>query len=322
MVPRPPQIKPIPFNEIPKSEGQTTLTFNIPYELVDIEGAYEVSLNGEIAIINLVKIQLTDHFEKLSGLRIHTSGGGKVELTNDSKGMLTITEIELIFPFITKSDYFLQVCLEYLNKFVTVWRATTGKYWLKESVSDRDIIAINFKTRRPDGTGRSGSMFSPRGKIFFPMRIRDPDSQEIMDLIKENLLREDKIPIFLKYQLNALNHFIERQFDMTIIEINIALEEYATQFLINNLTKKGVEREEILKMIDKYDNLHKLFEIGYKEIMGESLKENDEMWQEFDNLRLLRKNTIHPFVRLATYDHALEALQNYRKIRQWISSLQ
>jgi hypothetical protein len=98
-----------------------------------------------------------------------------------------------------------------------------------------------------------------------------------------------------------------------------ALEEYVNQYLLNHLISNDVEREDAVRTIGRYTTLHRTFNRGFRDIIGKSLRDNNELWQDFDKLRMLRKVSIHPFIRKATYEHAIEALQYYRKIRSWIS---
>jgi len=58
---------------------------------------------------------------------------------------------------------------------------------------------------------------------------------------------------------------------------------------------------------------------GLKDVVGHSLRENVNLWKDFNRMRTIRKNTIHPFIRKSSYKDATDVINIAAKIAQWIS---
>ena len=312
------EIEPIPFCQISKEEGTSKIKFTLPFELVDRDGEYATSICDYVASVKLNKIQVRDYFEKITGLRIKTSEGGKVEILDDTRGFSVITEVEIKLPFVTHQYYFTQISIEYLNRLLDVWRSVTGKYWLKEAISDRDIFMLEWEAVKKDGDGYKGVFyFGLPGRINLPSPVIE--TEDALPKIIDRLKDEKQVPLYIKFLHNARKHFIERQFDLTIIELNIALEEFVTQFLVTKMMQKKWTEDDIRRILNRCDGLHKIMNRGFKAILNVSLKENKKLWDEFEKMRLLRKNIIHPFIHKASYNDAKETFRIYQNIRSWIN---
>jgi hypothetical protein len=314
LIPR--DVIPIPFDEIPKTDGQVLLDFTLSYELIDEDGEYLVSLHGHQAEISVHKEPATEHFKNVS--REHLVIRGSPTIIDDTRGFSVVSRIKMKIEFVTKPEYFLQIALEYLNRVLDVWRFATKKFWLKESVSDRDILAMMYKIIPASGESQEGCFgFGLPGAIKFPYTIIE--TSKALPIILKCLKDETAIPLFQMFLLNALNHLIERRFDLSIIEMNIALEEYATIHLGRKLLQKGCPEGEISKRLSKYDRLHKKLDRGFKDIAGVSLKDDKELWNAFNLMRDIRKNTVHPFVRRMSYQDAMNVTAISNKIAAWIA---
>lgn len=311
-------VVPIPIDSIPKSDGQVLIRFSLPFQLVE-DGDYPVSIKGQEAKISIRNIPVNEkHFERLTGFKIVKSGGGSVKLVDDTRGISVISQVEILIPYVTDEIYFLQLVLEYLNRLLDVWRFVTGKFWLRESVSDRDIVSMHWEKRCPSGEGRNGMFaFGLPGQIKVSTKIRK--TSDALPIIYQFLIDETRIPLFQVLNLNALNHYTERRYNLAIIEMNVALEDYTTRYLAKRLSDEGLPKEEISRKLNKYDRFHKMLDRGLKEIVGHSLKENIELWKDFNRMRTIRKNAIHPFVRKSSYKDATDVMNIATKIAEWIS---
>jgi hypothetical protein len=310
-------VEPIPFDQIPKTDGLTLIDFSLPFELVEKEGEYFVSVGGYKAKISVKNELLTDYFKGISDGHLVVRGIAP-RVVNDTRGFSVISKVKMEIQFLTNPGYFPQIVLEYLNRMLDVWRFVTGKFWLKEAVSDKDILTMKWEIRPLLGEKQEGFFgFGLPGALRLPVDMRDlPDA---LPTIIKYLEDERTIPLFHILKLNAWNHFIERRFDLAIIEINIALEEYVTRYLISKLLGKGNTREDAQKRIGKYEGLSKKMDKGFKDICGFSLKDDQELRAKFIKMRSLRKNSIHPFVRKASYQDAMDVMKTISDIIEWMN---
>jgi len=254
--------------------------FSLPFQVVE-DGDYTVSLQGQTAKISIRIASTEEHFEKLTGFKIEKSGGGTVSLTGDTRGISVISQVEILLPYISDEIYFLQIALEYLNRLLDVWRVATGKFWLKESVSDGDIVSMNWEKRYPSGEKRKGMFaFGLPGQIKVSVRVKK--TADALPQIIQYLIDETRIPLFQLLQLNAYNHYLERRFDLAIIEMNVALEDYTTRYIAKKLSDKSLSQREISRRLDKYDTFHKMLDRGFRDVVGQSLKENADLWKDFE----------------------------------------
>jgi len=312
-------VVPIPMDKIPKKDGEVQINFSLPFQVVE-DGDYTVSLQGQTAKISIRIASTEEHFEKLTGFKIEKSGGGTVSLTGDTRGISVISQVEILLPYISDEIYFLQIALEYLNRLLDVWRVATGKFWLKESVSDGDIVSMNWEKRYPSGEKRKGMFaFGLPGQIKVSVRVKK--TADALPQIIQYLIDETRIPLFQLLQLNAYNHYLERRFDLAIIEMNVALEDYTTRYIAKKLSDKSLSQREISRRLDKYDTFHKMLDRGFRDVVGQSLKENADLWKDFERMRIIRKNTIHPFVKKSSYQDATDVISTVFKIAKWISQI-
>jgi len=220
--------KPCPsFSELRKEEGSTTVSFTVPCQLVD-DGDYEITMEGHTGVVKILGKPTTDeHFEQVTGWTKHVSEGGKISLTGgDRRGVCQVTGVSVFFPFRTHPDYNLLVVLAYVNRLLDVWRFKTGAYFIKEGISDRDIVAWEWVVT--DGEGKKVSdrvEFLVSGRIKFPV---SPTSESVpREAILEELKKGDPPPLWNLIWLNAFLHFSERKFDLTVVQCNVAVEDFA-----------------------------------------------------------------------------------------------
>lgn len=310
---------PIPFALIPKGNGQTIIKFHLPFQLVE-EGDYDVTIEGQSAKISIINIPTKETFETISGFQRITSGGGKVQLSDDTRGVSIISYINISMQYFTDERFFLQLGLEYMNRLLDVWRFTTGRFWLKDGVSDRDIVKMDWERISGSGVKTKGIFaFGIPGNIKISTKIIE--TKDALPKIFKYLVDETRVPLFSILRLNALNHYTERKYGLAILEMNIALEDYARGYLANKLLTKGLSNDDVNRKFKTYDeNFHKMMTKGFKEITGHSLEDNPMLWKGFNRMRTKRKNAIHPILKKSSFEDATEVIKTATYIAEWISN--
>jgi len=57
---------------------------------------------------------------------------------------------------------------------------------------------------------------------------------------------------------------------------------------------------------------------GFREVFGQSLKENDILWKKMEELRQNRTEIIHAGIRRATFEDANHALRVSAQLFEWM----
>ena len=80
-----------------------------------------------------------------------------------------------------------EVILTYTNRLLEVCRCVTNQYWLKEAISDRDIISYTWELYPKNEKAKEGGFaFGVLGRISVPLKkIRD--SSDVIQDIKKDL---------------------------------------------------------------------------------------------------------------------------------------
>ena len=297
---------------------KTRVSFCLPFELVD-EGEYSVSLDGRIATIKVSAIPRSkEDFEKVTGMKYEASGSGSVRITPDTRGVSIISQIHVEVPYYVDIENCVSEVLRYLNRLVEVWRFATKKFWIPY-VSDEDIFTVNWEAVNNSGKGRKGFMFGSTRPSTYPLKILE--ANQVMDIMRELLSSERKIPIYEILRLNAINHFISGEHNLAVIEMNTALEVLVAVFLATKLREQKLSKEEIYNRLDKYlsgISLHRLLDRILRQVDGRSLKDNPDLWKRFETARVIRKNVIHPWVKILKREDAEKVLLSIEQIMRWI----
>ena len=139
---------------------------------------------------------------------------------------------------------------------------------------------------------------------------------------------EEKIPVHDAFYLDALHDFFQGRFNKAVMIINTALESAVTEYLLKELIKNGMSKEDAKKKIDSFisfgkkrnkkSGFHKVLTEDFKEVTGRSLEDEPELWKGFNDARLKRKTTLHPYVGKLSESVAREAIINVLKVMNWV----
>jgi len=115
----------------------------------------------------------------------------------------------------------------------------------------------------------------------------------VIDQIRRFLAQEERVPTYEELRLSARNHYVRSQFNLAVIEMNVALETMVASFLYSKMSQGGMDPEKIDTRMKKYlrsFSAHQLLDEALREIDGRSLKDDPSLWQKLDRARLVRKN--------------------------------
>ena len=212
-------------------------------------------------------------------------------------------------------------CLAYLDRLIRVVKYTTKKYWLSP-LSSRDFIINNIVTESDEDRARRYSGMGE--KIFNPFKLPITEESKSKTDISQFLLNEKRIPFYNDTFLDSFNAFDTRRFNEAVILINAAFEGFVADFLIAKQIEKGHPEENARKDVQKRFSrekraLHIIMTSDFKEIVGKSLKEDDEdLWKKFQCTRDKRKNAVHPYISQISESDAFLTISNILEIIKWI----
>ncbi len=271
--------------------GETTLSFYLPFEIVD-DGEYQVSIGGREAPLNIKREQrCNEDFEKLSGFAVE--GTGSVTITRDPWGISGFTRVVVRIPRYVPFEECRLEAQRYLNRLIQVWRFFTRYHWLPY-VADDAILSFEIQEAKRKSEAIFG--FGVFNKFFYPSRTIEPN--RVIASIRAGLSDELRIPIHEELRLTARDHFDKGQFNLAVIEMNIAFESLTAEILRSRLKETGLSDRDVEKRMDRYlpSSMHQL-----------------------ERARLVRKNSVHPYIRDLQAGEAAEALFALEEIMQWLA---
>lgn len=298
----------------------TRLTFFIPFEAVE-EGRYSISLSGRKASIHIKTIQRSkEDFQRLTGISFKGSKGGSIQILDDVWGISKFSEVTLEAPFYIPIENTRIIAQRYLNRLIRAWRCCTRKHWIP-NVPDSAILNIRGESKSKEGHDWVSYASRDPKRLQYP--VKTFEATEVMDNIRDFLINEKWIPIYEELRLSARNHFVNGQFNIAVIEMNIALESLASRYLREKLRQKEFEKEKIVKQMNKYHSknygLKRILDEAFKEVDNRSLKREVRLWKKFNKARnQTRKYAVHPWIKILDESDAREALYTFELVMKWI----
>ncbi len=188
--------------------GETTLSFYLPFEIVD-DGEYQVSIEGREASLNIKREQrCNEDFEKLSGFAVE--GTGSVTITRDPWGISGFTRVVVRIP-----------------RYVPFEECRLEAQRIQEAKRKSEAIFG----------------FGVFNKFFYPSRTIEPN--RVIASIRAGLSDELRIPIHEELRLTARDHFDKGQFNLAVIEMNIAFESLTAEILRSRLKETGLSDRDV-----------------------------------------------------------------------------
>jgi hypothetical protein len=158
------------------------------------------------------------------------------------------------------------------------------------------------------------------GFIFEPLPIYEQSNRK--NLIDEILIKGQRLHLSDNLVFDALNNFFSGKFSEAIIIINISLEVFVEEFLTKKYKAQGNDESTTNKLVDKlFDGkFHTTFRKAFFEGMSDTKRKNHEIWIKFENIRIKRKQVVHPHTKIPSYVETNKVLLDVIAIRNWISN--
>ncbi len=324
---------------------KTIVDLTLPFALLD-NGTYNVKVEGTTAKISLTRENTQSRQQQMMGGSFVAPPGATMTMPNDFYGLVDITRIRIEFPFLirptkvrNKGDGTLEdlshdnhvnvqkECLIYLNRLIEIIRWHTKKHWI-HNLAGSDVYLNKFDLFDDNGKNVGGQIHGQPILTLFTL----PNETEMQDAkknqIDSSLESEEKVPVHDALYLDSLHDFSQGRFNKSVMVINTALESATSEYLFQKLIKKGNSREEAKKTVDKIisfgkkknkkSGFHKILTEDFKSVTGRSLEDESDLWEKFNDARLKRKTTLHPYVGLLSEAEARRTIINVLNIINWV----
>jgi len=324
---------------------KTVARLTLPFALLN-DGTFEVSLDGKTAIITTRKENTVSRQAQMMGMEFVAPQGGTLTMENDFYGLVNITRVQvelpyLIYPSQTKTlpndqledlshDHHVNVqrdCLLYLNRLIEVVRWHTRRHWIN-NLSGADVYLNSFDLFDDKGKNVGGQIHGQPIYTLFNLPNFALNQSDMQQAIDKSLKNEEKIPVHDALYLDALHDFSQGRFNKAVMAINTALESATTEYLLQELRNQGTPKDDAKKKIDSFiafgkkrngkSGFHKVLTEDFKEVTGRSLEDEPELWTGFNDARLKRKTTLHPYVGQLTEQVARKAILDILKVMNWV----
>lgn len=215
-------------------------------------------------------------------------------------------------------------CVLCLNRLIDVVRYKT-QFYLIERVTEHDIFLFNFKIIKEDGKTRVGGAMNFGGP-YFPL---DSIPETIVESEISKMLMDESsiVPFYENLRLDSFHYFSTRQFNVSVIIANIALESIVADHLFNKLIMKGLSSVDADSTIEhlfslkrsggEKGGLHRVMSKDFEAIDGRCFKSSN-LWKKFEVVRTRRKNVIHPYTTELDEQTALQTIKDVMEIIDWI----
>ena len=324
---------------------KTVARLTLPFALLE-NGSFDVSLDKRIAKITVQRENTVSRQGQMTGMEFMVSKGGTLTMKNDFYGLVNITRLRVELPYLIypskiqdlgngrledlSHDHHINVqrdCLLYLNRLIEVIRWQTRRYWI-HNLSGSDIYLNSFDLFDDQGNNIGGQTHGQPIHTLFNLpnfALYQSDRKKEIDAVLET---EERIPVHDMLYLDALQDFSQGRFNKAVMLINTALESATTEFLLQTLMTQEESKENAKKKIDKIlkfgkkkngkSGFHKILTEDFKDIAGRSLEDEQELWDGFNDARLKRKTTLHPYVGQLYEGVAKKAIIDVLKVMNWV----
>jgi len=296
-------------------------------------------------VVDVKHVRTSTGLGDVMGVDVSAPGASKIELTNDSHGIMNITKIKIIFPYLirptktrTLPDGRLEdlshdnhknvqkECIKYLNHLIEIIRYKTGQFWI-DYLSGQDVFINKFDCFDTNGRNIGGEIHITPTSTGFSFPHKSLDQSKVWPQIIFASGNDEQIPVREQLYLDSLKNFFKGRFNEAVMLMNIALESSTSDFIFQKLSETKLSEGEVRRKLNKIlshskkegkTGFHKILTHDLKEIVGRSLEEEPELWIEFKDARDKRKNTIHPHVKRLTEDEARTTMISLVKIMNWV----
>jgi hypothetical protein len=311
---------------------KTEIQLAIPFTFA-LEGKYHVSIDNMMAEIEISYVQNNEAMDSVRG--IQTSGRARV-MPDDPEGIMNISKVSIKLPYSMNNhnnnisnepdkmqigipSSIIEMCVLYLNRIREVIRYCTHRYWIR-AISPRHLNIYKIVELDDDGKEEMRILFNiPFGNIF-PINI--VNEADVSLQISEMLKKETRVLISGNLFFDSLSFFHSSLFAEAIIIVNIALETFLEEKLVNKFKSEGKTDEQATKIVgDLLDgSLHKVMKKTYFAHMDNMTRESHPIWLKFDEVRTKRKNVVHPYIKRFTADETKQILMDVLDIVKWITN--
>ena len=324
---------------------KTVVNLTLPFALLD-NGTYNVSIDDKTAIIRLTRENTQSRQAQMMGMAFVAPPGATMSMPNDFYGLVDITRIQIEFPFLIRptrmrdnGDGTLEdlshdnhvnvqkMCLIYLNRLIEVIRWHTKRHWI-HNLAGSDVYLNSFDLFDDNSKNVGGQIHGQPILTLFNLPNEDETQDAKKNQIQLSLESEEKVPVHDALYLDALHDFSQGRFNKAVMVINTALESATTEYLFQQLIKKGNSRDDAKKIVDKIisfgkkknkkSGFHKILTEDLKSVTGRSLEDEPELWSRFNDARLKRKTTLHPYVGKLSEDKARKAIIDILNVINWV----
>lgn len=323
---------------------KTVAYLTLPFALLD-DGTYNVSLDDKEAIILLRRENTISRQAQLMGGQFIVPPGATMKMENDFYGLVDITRIRIELPFLIRSTEFRErsdgkiddishdnhnnvqkICVNYLNRLIEVIRWQTRRFWI-HNLAGTDVYLNKFDLFDHDGRnlGRQVQMQPILTLSELPSDAVNQSNKR--NQIETSLASNERIPVHDTLYLDALQDFSQGKFNKAVMIINTGLESAITEYLLQQLIKSEMPREDAKKKIDQFlkfgkkrngkTGFGKILTEDFKEVTGRSLEDEPELWAGFKDARLKRKTTIHPYVGKLSEIQARKTINDILNVINW-----
>ncbi|MBS4069195.1 MAG: hypothetical protein WC279_04915 [Sulfurimonas sp.] len=309
------------------------LEYTLPFAL-DLQDCIDLEDAGKAFIIVLdgIPSQLRvkrKYNEDASGNGVKLAPFSKIE--NDRYGFLSKTDIQIWFDKQTfdnvgidrqvmqiQHEYFFQLSIKYLNKFLMNYRSITREYWIRP-IKNNDIISYRctlFDTDKQQET----SYKLLNTTVYFnggeEITISEDKEQQLRNLLlsHHNNLADDLL-------LNALDNLDIGNFNNTIIQCSILFENFIYKSLDGKLTKTKLDKIKRKNGCNCLVGVYQVCKVGLKSEFNSDFAESEEFISFHKKVLKVRNNLVHG-VKLENveYKDAVDAIDITMKVINKLSN--
>lgn len=311
----------------------TEIQFTLPFSL-QFDGEFAFPWQGRALWVRVENIPMWDRRSKeVTGLE--PLGNATITIPGSS-GLSHVAKVDVRYPglptptgaTIEGMQHQREQACAAVNRLIDVYSLATSDFRVRRVMPDHDVWSISSFVVTEEGRSLDGSLVGGLRPPAYPVRIRDLSDENSRKAMEAILLTGEPIPASREYLQEARRFFHEREFRLAVILASTALEVQWAELLDAGMEKQGVPRTERRKRLRSYTTptsnkgtLARL-DLGLTEIFHRSVQmERPELWQEINGrARELRKNVIHPEVKLPQQEETLASLVAIEQSMRWLRS--
>ena len=303
---------------------RSILEFDLPFLINLPDDHYYVKYAGLDVEVRLRHVPVSSPGR---GLQPGVAFSPDAHIIGDRWGRLAYTKLNIVFNHeiyvkfhILIHTYLLQKSVELVRRILEVCRIVTGDHYIHD-ITGADIMTYNISHYDLNGNKMPGDLTGFLGSgVTLTTGGADNISADKLDVIKDMLEKDTKIPLNQELLLNAGDYYFYGNYKVAVIEAETAFEIFIHEFVSKHYRSKHKPENDIKNILEQTGFKNLL--IDHIRILSKFDFANSTQYSNWEkNTYELRNKIVHQGKKDVSADGSLKAISTVSGTISFLNNL-